>query len=290
MPHVAIDEVATRGTLAKTRPNGFALLPRADYVSASFSYAGDKNAFPWSCHCGRCPRQPVSFPGATDDFAWTTQLMLAHGDKPDGINYLILRDTVDIAKASTWTFPAIQGALDCFVVSPAAAGNAGAFHLKLPGAGVYYVALIPRSSGAIKRAAPGDGKVIRLSGAFGTDYCFLGRPAGDKATCGDAAFEGTAGAVQDRASGLMLHLSAPGSVRYKEYGLSGATPAALRVAAEALTLSFTEPWPAGEVVLQAPGKWTLEKTSTAQMKMNAKKQMVLTVPAGVKTIRLTRAR
>ncbi len=278
-PHIQIDDIATSGTLAKTRANGFALLPRADYVSASFSYAGDPKGLPWACHCGACPKEPKPFPGKTDDYAWTTQLLLIHDDKPDGVNYLILRDTVDIDKPSTWAFPVVEGALTSFVVSPGG-------QLELPGAGAYYVALIPKTSGTVEATAPGDGKVIRLTGAFGTDYCFLGRLAGDKATCGDAAFEGTAGAVQDRPGALMLQLSAPGMVRYKEYALSGSIPAALRATATELTVALSEPWPGGEVVVQAPGKWT---TTQATASESADKQLLLRVPAGVHAVQLRRS-
>lgn len=284
-PHVQIDGVATEGTLAKTRGNGFALLPRADYISASFGYADAPARPPWGCHCGACPKQPKPFPGKTDDYAWTTQLLLAHDDKPAGVDYLVLRDTLDIDRASTWTFPAVPDALQCFAAGPA--GQAGeAFRLQLPGAGAYYVALIPRSSGAVTAAAPGDGKVIRLTGGFGTDYCFLAGPAGDEAACGEAAFEGTAGTVRDRPGGLMLHLSAPGAVRYKEYALSGKTPAALRVAAEALTVSLSKPWPGGEVAVQAPGRWIVDADSQATLGDADGKGMLLRVPAGVRTVRL----
>ncbi len=288
-PHVVIDDIAKNGALSRTRSNSFALLPRADYISASYSYAEDPQGVPWACNCGRCNWHPVSFRGKTDDYAWTTQLLLASDDKSDGINYLIMRDTLDIDKASTWTFPAVDGMLDAFVVSPAIPAD-NAFQLKLPGAGVYYVALIPKSNGTVERSASGDGKVIRLSGAFGTDYCFLGKPTGDKGAYGDAMFDGIAGAVQDRPTGLMLQLSAPGSVRYKAYGLAGTTPAALRVAADTLIVSLSEPWGGGEITIQAPGTWTPDKASGAQLKENGPEQMVLTVPAGVKTVQLVKAR
>ncbi len=284
-PHVRIDGIAKEGTFAKSRSNGFALLPCADYISSSFSYAGDPAGPSWGCHCGGCPKNPLAFRGAIDDYAWTTQLLLVGDRHPEGINYLILRDSLDIERASQWTFPAVPGALESYVVSPAQKASDG-FNLQLPGRGAYYAALIPASSGTVERATLADGRIIRLAGVFGTDYCFLGGLQRQKVSEGGVAFEGTAGAILDRAMGLMLVLSAPGMVRYKDYGISGEIPAALSVEAAKLLITCSEPWSGGEVTLLAPGRWELGQGTGAGLVPQADGRMKVSIPAGVRQVEL----
>lgn len=284
-PHVRIDGIAREGTFAKSRSNGFALLPCADYISSSFSYAGDPAGPSWGCHCGGCPKTPLAFRGATDDYAWTTQLLLVGDRRPEGINYLILRDTLDIDRASQWTFPVVPGTLESYVVSPAQTAGDG-FNLQLPGRGVYYAALIPASSGTVERTTLADGRIIRISGDFGTDYCFLGGLQRQKVSEGGVAFEGTAGAILDRAMGLMLVLSAPGMVRYKDYGISGEIPAALSVEAAKLLITCSEPWSGGEVTLLAPGRWELGQGTGAGLVPQADGRMKVSIPAGVRHVEL----
>lgn len=288
-PHVRIEGIAKDGTFAKSRSNGFALLPCADYISSSFSYAGDPAGPSWVCHCGGCPRTPIAFRGSTDDYAWTTQLLLVGDPSPDGVNYLILRDFLDIDKASRWTFPVVPGALESYVVSPSPKTN-GTFHLQLPGRGAYYVALIPAGIGTVERTTLADDRIIRLSGAFGTDYCYLGGAPGGKVAGGGVTFEGTAGAVLDRATGLILVLSAPGAVRYKDYALSGELPAALRVEAGQLTITCSEPWAGGEVAIVAPGGWELGQTPGAELVPQEGGRMTLRMPAGIKRVELRKKR
>lgn len=287
-PHVRIEGIATEGTPASSRVNGFALLPGADYVSASFGYAGDPAAPPWGCHCGACPGNPKPFPGKTGPYAWTTQMLLAGDEKPGGINYLVLRDTVDIDRASTWEFPAVPDALDCFVVSPAGQ-TAGDFRLHLAGAGTYSVALVPRSSGSVTSSVSADGGILRLSGAFGTDHVFVGAPGGGKAAEGDVAFEGTAGMVRDRGDGLVLVLPAPGSVRCRAYGVSGAVPVALRVADDRLVVSCSEPWSGGEIRIQAPGRWAPDAAPGVGVREDERGTLVLVLPAGGRRVDLRKA-
>jgi hypothetical protein len=100
----------------------------------------------------------------------------------------------------------------------------------MPGDGSYNVAFSPRKRNTL---APtfgtlGDGKVIKVSGDFGTDYGFLSAREAP-ASAEDASFQGTAGSVQDRKSGLVLSLGAKGEVRYNTFGLTAAFPVSLRV-------------------------------------------------------------
>ena len=159
-------------------------------------------------------------------------------------------------------------------------------NLQLPGDGAYFVTLFPHSP---DQPAPvfttlGGGTVIKVAGAFGTDYCFLSKLAAN-AKADMAAFTGTAASIQDRRTGLILHLSTPGSVQYRDYTLASAFPASLRVAPYALTLTLPEGSAGGQITVKAPGKWT---TSQPGVMMKAKGGgYLLTVPANTRTVTMT---
>jgi hypothetical protein len=129
-------------------------------------------------------------------------------------------------------------------------------HLQLPGDGAYFVALFPRAQEA---PAPvfstrGEGTIIKVTGAFGTDHAFLS--AQHTTATGDAvAFTGTAASVQDRQGALMLSLAAAGEVRYKEWGLKAEVPAGLRVDAGGATVTLSRERAEGTVRLTLPGNW-----------------------------------
>ncbi|HOF86595.1 MAG TPA: hypothetical protein PLZ36_00645, partial [Armatimonadota bacterium] len=159
-------------------------------------------------------------------------------------------------------------------------------HLQLPGDGAYFVAMVPRAAGEPAPAFTtlGNGTVITIAGAFGTDYAFLA-PAATKAAAGDAAFDGTAAMVQDRASGLALILSAPGAIRYREFAVRSAQPATLRVAPYGLTLELAH---SGAATITAPGALALAAGQPGVTLAKKGKDYVVTIPAGVTTARLTR--
>ncbi|MHB9023895.1 MAG: hypothetical protein ACYC7E_06915 [Armatimonadota bacterium] len=171
-------------------------------------------------------------------------------------------------------------------------------HLQMPGDGVYYVAFFPR-----KRNTPaptfstlGDGLIIKAKGDFGTDYGFLS--ALETTASGEgASFKGTAASVQDRAGGLVLSLSAKGSVQYKGFGLAADFPAGLRVQEKALTVELpaslqppafklAQPFPGGTVTVTAPGAWALEKPAAGVTLTKSSAGMLLKVPAGVRAVTL----
>jgi hypothetical protein len=161
-------------------------------------------------------------------------------------------------------------------------------HLQLPGDGAYFVAIYPRPrvEDAPSFSASGDGKVILVKGAAGTDYCFLSKDA-TEAREKDVSFKGTAGAVQERGQELTLHLGAAGEVSYRDLGLAGATPASLRVAGAAMTLALSEPWAAGEFTVRAPQGWSLKPGQAAGVALKNKPGgYAISTPAGTRAIEL----
>jgi hypothetical protein len=159
-------------------------------------------------------------------------------------------------------------------------------HLQLPGDGAYYVALFPRPQ---QEATPGmtalaDGKLIKVAGAFGTDYAYLATTPGEVSAEG-VSMKGTAAAVQDRGASLILSLSAPGEVRYKEYGVSGEGGASLRVDKDAMLVSVMASTQAQEIKVTAPGNWSATGAKIKEAKDGA---LVLTFPAGTTSARLAK--
>ena len=161
-------------------------------------------------------------------------------------------------------------------------------HLQLPGDGTYFVALVPREKG---EAPPtftslADGTVIRVKGAFGSDYAFLA-DAVRQATAEGAAFSGTAACVQDRSDGPILALGAAGSVAYKGYAIEAAEACQLKVTTDALTVTTRR----GPVKLSvtAPGGWKMAaQVDGAAMHERRKDTYELQIADGVTEVRLVR--
>lgn len=130
--------------------------------------------------------------------------------------------------------------------------------LRLEKDGVYYVAIFPRGK---SQAAPtfstlADGAIIRIAGAFGTDFTFLREEAGEARAEG-VAFKGTAGTVRDRPTGLELILAAPGEVRYRDFALAAPFPVHARIGLSAMQLTRSNPAAGGEVTFTSAEKWSL---------------------------------
>ena len=166
-------------------------------------------------------------------------------------------------------------------------------HLQMPGDGAYFVALFARN----RNEPPpqfdslGEGRIIRVRGSFGTDYAFLS--ATDARSEGKGVlFHGTAGSVQDRRQGgLVLSLGAAGEVRYREYGLSSKSPAAVRIQKEALTVSVPTGHAGTTVTLSAPGQWTLKHPPAgATVSRKGASRHVLALPVGTVSVKLTKRR
>ncbi|MHB9023899.1 MAG: hypothetical protein ACYC7E_06935 [Armatimonadota bacterium] len=187
-------------------------------------------------------------------------------------------------------------------------------HLQMPGDGAYYVALFPRRRGdaAPEFATLGNGAIIKVSGDFGTDYCFLSSETIEAAAEG-VRFIGTAASIQDRNSGRVLALGGKGDVRYQAYGLAADFPACLRIGAKELAVEvpeqlpdFTKPmnplnafgwagrrffplaaFPGGTVMVTAPGEWALATPQKGVTLAKTAAGWALTVPRGVREVALT---
>ena len=162
-------------------------------------------------------------------------------------------------------------------------------HLRLPGNGAYYLALFPhtRKNKTPKFKTLGAGRIIRVSGEFGTDWGYL--TAEDAVVEADnVRFAGTAGSVQDRSDEIVLSLGAAGEVRYKQYELRASRPASLRSTADAIeveleanhqghTVTLSTGYP---ITLRSPiGGVTIEGTSTGAR---------VSIPPGVSRVALKR--
>jgi len=163
-------------------------------------------------------------------------------------------------------------------------------YLELPSDGSYFVALLPRmqQDRAPEFSTLGQGRIIRIAGAFGTDYCFLSEKPAEAAAEG-LAMSGTAGCVQDRGEGLRLNLAAPGSVRYRDYGLSAAIAASLSVGPYHMVLALAEGFPGGTVTVNAPGSWsTLNDASKQRALGKDRESFVIAMGPGTRVVNLVK--
>lgn len=168
-------------------------------------------------------------------------------------------------------------------------------HLQLPGDGAYFVAFYPRLP---QEEAPcfstwGEGKAIMVSGAWGTDYGFLSAVP-ETAAADGAAFCGTAGSVQVRATGIVLSLAASGEVQYQDYGLSADFPVSLHVAEGDLTVELPALGPGvafagGAVSVTAPGAWALAEALPGAALTTSEAGYRLEIPPGLERVRLIRS-
>lgn len=296
-----------------------AFLPGLDYADAqfhTFRFLGrawgpepkDAPVFPRRERVGEAP------------LTWRRQLLLAADDDPDGVNYLILRDTVSGGQPTQWHFWTLSEKLgtpeeaadraafladtpgaaiaparelkgerftapgqfdkdfEYYVAAPSdtprytlrygikgAAGGVRGFnefqdllHLQREDDGVYFVAIFPRGKDepAPRFETLGDGRVIRIAGVFGDDYCFLSETAAE-AQAGDASFRGTAASVRERAEGLSLILAAAGEVAHREYGVAAEQPVTLRTGPDQARIEFPHGAPEAVALLRLPGEWAV---------------------------------
>ena len=75
---------------------------------------------------------------------------------------------------------------------------------------------------------------------------------------------------------------------FKGYALAAPMAASLRVEKDALNLDFTAGHPGGDVTLEAPGGWKVQKDGAAKLAPNDKGQWILAVPAGTNSLRLVK--
>jgi hypothetical protein len=165
-------------------------------------------------------------------------------------------------------------------------------HLQMAGDGAYYVALFPR-----KRTTPaptfstvGGGKIIKVQGAFGTDYGFL---ALTRTVAEDDGlyFNGTAGSVQDRKGGVELCLGAGGEIRYKGSTLAAEGAAGLRDLPDAAEVNVPASQTACLVTIALPCTLTLAAGQPGvTLKSACESSYALTIPAGVTRVRLVKGK
>jgi hypothetical protein len=161
-------------------------------------------------------------------------------------------------------------------------------HLQLPGTGHYYVVMYPRlrDQEAPEFQTLGEGRIIRLEGAFGTDHVFLA-PEKVEARAGKVAFQGTAGLVQDREDGLTLALGAAGRATSGEYALASDVAATLHASPGRLTVKLGSAGQQCTVRLAAPGNWRVVRPQKATLRAD-NEHLLLTVPAGTERVELAR--
>jgi hypothetical protein len=330
------------GYYTSVAPQGFAALPRADYVAATYHFTkpDDRDWFP-----DKMPAFPRVKPATAPVLDWTRQTLFVKDDSAAGPHYIVVRDTTSGGQPTTWQFwtlsekigtPAeMQDAaflndkpgaailparelpagdrytalgqfgvdLESYVAAPTSTPRAtlryggewlhvpeyqDLLQLQLPGDGAYFVALFPREHA---QAAPnfstlGDGKIIKVAGAFGTDYDFLSRETSHAAAEG-ATFDGTAASVQNRAGTSVLTLNAPGAVAYKQYSLAADGAASLRVAGKTATVNLGGTAASTHVTLDLPGNWKLaKKVAGVEWKRVGNGRYQLTAPRGVTELQL----
>ena len=131
-------------------------------------------------------------------------------------------------------------------------------HLQRPDDGAYVVVVLPRRRG---ESTPDftsfeGGRVVKVSGEFGTDYVFLSEDMQDT-QADDARFHGTVGSVQDRPDALVLSIGAPGSVTYGDYAIECDQACSLVVRENDLRVNLPDASPGAYVTIRAPGTWTV---------------------------------
>ncbi|MEA3412263.1 MAG: hypothetical protein U9R74_12095 [Pseudomonadota bacterium] len=136
-------------------------------------------------------------------------------------------------------------------------------HLQRKDDGEYFVALFPRlpDTPAPEFETLGDGKIIRVSGAFGTDYAFLSSQSGT-ATAGPASFQGTAGSIQEHAGQTILTLGDAGRVSFGRTAIESETPVTLSILPTALGLRLPKGHGGSTIRLRAPSVLDLTEPPT----------------------------
>ncbi len=160
-------------------------------------------------------------------------------------------------------------------------------HLQMPGDGAYYLVLFPRPRGEAAPAfsAISDGKIIKISGAFGTDYAFLAMDE-SAAAAEDFSAKGTSAALQIRGPKTRLVLGNSGDLRWKEYGITAKFAATLQISADELLVSLPAVSEGGTLTITAPAGWKL-KSPPEGVKLESKDgALLLTIPKGTANITL----
>jgi hypothetical protein len=163
-------------------------------------------------------------------------------------------------------------------------------HLQLPGDGVSHVVIYPRLNGEKQPSFSklAGGKIVKVSGALGTDYVFL-KTDEAKASEAGVTFEGTSGAVQVRGNESRLSLSAAGMVGYAGISLRGSSAASLKCAPKELALELPNS-DGGKFTVVSPGLLKVrDKQQGVKLEIGRLEGSVhLTVPRNVTNVTLIR--
>ncbi|MBL7222962.1 MAG: hypothetical protein ISS72_03830 [Candidatus Brocadiae bacterium] len=330
------------GCRTDVRMGAFSALPRQDYFATGYLLKA------WEGGRYGTPAGLVSWPPVDDAAAfpvsWRRRMLYIQDDKPDGPNYLVLRDSVSGGKPTLWQMWTLSDGLgspqqaqdlraavagkerrqavparalrgnrftavgqfnvdvDYYVAAPLGTPRwtmrwgqryvdysvqghdyRDLLQLRLKGDGDYLVVMFPRfrEEAAPRFATLSDGAVVRVTGEFGTDYCFL-PPKEQAATVQGVYFRGEAGSVQDRAGVIVLATGTAGEVRYGEWGMSAPQAASVRVENHRLVVNLPHARrEGGKATLWTVGKWRLAAGQAGVTMTTAKGRCRLALAPGV---------
>lgn len=328
------------GCTTEVNMEEYSALPRQDYFSASYILKG------WKVGNYGKPENAVSWPPthevANFPIQWSRRMLYFKDDKPDGLNYLILRDSVLGEKPTQWQMwtasekigtPQEEHDLEIFLTNkpgntaiPAHELHGNRFtaigrfnvdteyyiagpqdterwtmrwghkyvdygvagqdyrdllQLRLDGNGDYFVAMFPRfrEENAPEFTTLGEGNIIKISGDFGTDYCFL--PSEEtEATIEEGYFRGKAGSVQDRKGIIILSTGDGGKIRYDSWGISSPKATSMRVERDQLVINLSAVYQNSvEIALRTEGQWKLKAGQrSAMLKRNNGSYLLVLMP------------
>ena len=162
-------------------------------------------------------------------------------------------------------------------------------HLQRPDDGDYFVALFPRrrNESAPTFSSLAGKRIIKISGTFGTDYCFVS-PRRTSASSEEVRFTGMAGSVQDRSDGLVLALASKGEVSYKGHKLVASDAASMRVKDDKVVLAIAGNGSRGVVAtVRLPGGKSPGLSAAAKPVKMGDGSYRIVIPQGVREVTLT---
>ena len=173
-------------------------------------------------------------------------------------------------------------------------------HLQLPGRGAYYVCLYPhrKDTAAPEFSTMGNGSIMRIVSAEGTDYCFLSESMA-RVEEGPGAFSGTsacagsgdglsAAYIKDRAEGLSISLADGGSATYGAYRLECRRAATLAVSPNWLHITLAQAGDPVTLAVDAPGRWVAANGVAGKNVEPTKNGVTVHVSAQVREVVLRR--
>ena len=162
-------------------------------------------------------------------------------------------------------------------------------HLQRTDDGDYFVALFPRrrDEAAPTFASLAAKRIIKVSGPFGTDYCFVS-PRRSTASGEGVRFIGMAGSVQDRTDGLVMALASEGEVSYRNHKFVANDAASMTVEDDKVVLTVARKGSTRVVatVSLPDGKSPGSSGAVHPVKMDDGSYRIV-IPQGVREVTLT---